>query len=126
MSSTTEHPTCADRLPANLAGRVEDLQGFVDRIGSQDWEDADAAYDEANCYGLGLSVTRVLRWDLSTGGPGDWIEFHVDSDGDLVRAEYVFQDWFDGAREEIEGDDYETVKEFYDIFFRDSIDYIGR
>lgn len=44
---------------------------------------------------------RVFRVLLSTGGPGDWFDLEVDDRGDVVGAEYVFQDWYDYAYRQV-------------------------
>lgn len=53
---------------------------------------------------LGVSVKRVLRIDLSTGGPGDWIECDLDSDGTVDAVTYHFNDWFDHAERAVDSD----------------------
>ena len=47
---------------------------------------------------LCVEVRRVLRVDLSTGGPADFFTVEIDEDGSLAGpVRYHFQDWFDGA-----------------------------
>lgn len=60
-------------------------------------------YNEETIYDYGLCLTRytLLRLELSTGGPADRLDILCDSDGDVVRVTYVFQDWFDGAEESV-------------------------
>ena len=48
----------------------------------------------------GLDTHKVTRLTWSGGGPADWIEVHHDGDG-IRRIDYVFQDWYDGARREV-------------------------
>lgn len=48
--------------------------------------------------GFAIKVTVAVRVDLSTGGPGDWIDGEYDpSDGSLSDVEYHFAPWFDHA-----------------------------
>lgn len=65
--------------------------------------DEEAAYDHLHEYPLGVSVKRVLRVDLSTGGPGDWLEIEQDSDdGEVLDVSYHFNDWFDHAERRVD------------------------
>jgi len=61
-------------------------------------------YDEDSIYEFPLSIERftVVRIDLSTGGPGDWLEAKLDSDGDIVQLTYHFNDWFDHAERSVD------------------------
>jgi hypothetical protein len=46
------------------------------------------------------TVTVLTSW----GGPSDGFDFYVDEDGELLYAEYWYQDWFDGARRRLDPD----------------------
>jgi hypothetical protein len=76
---------------------------------------------------LGVSSKTVFRVDLSTGGPGDWLE--VETSGNTPRYEsiqgkqnaehfevdritYHFNDWFDHAERALEGSDFDTALAF--------------
>ena len=48
---------------------------------------------------------EVYMIQFSCGGPSDHFEVFVDSDGDVVKAEYVFLDWYDGARRRVYSDE---------------------
>ena len=98
---TTRQATCDDRIKDQLAGRLADMREWLDDYAA----DTDVDYDELDSDGLSpytgpLDVERksVYRILLSTGGPGDWLDVWLDSDGDIDRVDYVFQDWYDGAR----------------------------
>lgn len=66
-----------------------------------------------------LSVDKLpvqYRVQLSWGGPSD--EFIVTvEDNEIDEIEYVFMDWFDGAREKLHGDDFETVKSMLEMAY---------
>jgi len=64
-------------------------------------------YNESSLYEfpLGHSKQTVIKIELSTGGPADFIEVYLDEDGFINRAVYHFQDWFDGAQMEIQDND---------------------
>ena len=98
---TTKQATCEDRIKDQLAGRIDDMRQWLDDYAA----DADADCDNLDSDGLSpyngpLAVERkvVYRVLLSTGGPGDWLDVWLDADGGIDRVDYVFQDWFDGAR----------------------------
>lgn len=65
--------------------------------------DDDQAYTRLGEYPLCLTVKRVLRVDLSTGGPGDWLEVVLD-DGEVQSVTYHFNDWFDHAERSVSED----------------------
>jgi len=46
-----------------------------------------------------------FRYQLFTGGPSAEFRFFTDAMRHCHRVEYVFLDWFDGARRELTGDD---------------------
>jgi hypothetical protein len=46
---------------------------------------------------LGVSSFKIVRIQLSTGGPADYIEVLLDQDGNFIKATYHYEDWFDGA-----------------------------
>lgn len=103
----TRQPTCAERINDQLAGRLKMLKpkckkcldGYCDKhLAGQDV--------------LWLERKTVYRIQLSTGGPGDDFFVTIDDDGEISRIEYQFLDWFDGARIEVEGQDFEKVKKW--------------
>ncbi len=61
---------------------------------------------------LAVTVRRVIEVLLSTGGPEDALRAELDADGDIVRIEYIFKDWFDGARRTLHGSDFDTAEAF--------------
>jgi hypothetical protein len=67
----------------------------------------DPDYTEDSLYEFGLGITRkvMLRFDMSTGGPADWLEILCDEEVGaggwrhlyVDRVTYHFSDWFDHA-----------------------------
>lgn len=56
---------------------------------------------------LALSTRISMRVELSTGGPGDWLEVGLDVDGynrDVEFVNYHFNDWFDHAERPVSED----------------------
>lgn len=107
-------PTCAERLPGHLAGRLDDLRRILARddpyAPGPDDIDEPGPLDE---YALGESVSYAVRVDLSTGGPADYITATVGPDG-VERATYHFADWFDHAERNLDGDELETIAAYLD------------
>lgn len=104
--------TCAERLPDHLAGRLADFRVMLAR------EDPDEAPDDIdepgplNEYALGVSVIYSVRVELSTGGPADYLTADVDADGDIERIAYHYADWFDHAERYLDGDAFDTARDY--------------
>lgn len=60
-------------------------------------------YNETSLYELplGHSMEKVIKIELSTGGPADFIKAYLDDENNLLRIVYHYQDWFDGAEKEV-------------------------
>lgn len=72
--------------------------------------DEDLTEDSLYEFGLGLSRKVVLRFEMSTGGPADWLEIVCDEDPKysvpgirlvVDRVVYHYADWFDHAEETV-------------------------
>lgn len=79
---------CEDLIDSQLVGRQADFAEYL----ASEREEEPFAHIET------VQITRVI---LSGGGPSDRIEI-VHSFGEVDSVEYVYQDWFDGARREVE------------------------
>lgn len=122
-------PTCAERIDAHLAGRLEDLHKLWNLL----CEDPEAYDDElGNFYEYGLGADYVkpetcedqpegyFRYLLSYGGPSDEFRFYVSPHRYGLapyRVEYRFHDWFDGAGVDLEGDNLAFLREIFDNFW---------
>ena len=100
MNAITEKKTCADLIASELADREQYL---ADLYTKQDGntEEADQAQEEIYSMAYGITTFSVARVTWSGGGPSDFIEITYDK-FDLIKVEYVYQDWFDGARIAVE------------------------
>ena len=83
----------------------------------KEWTELNAAARRERCeeaireLPLSVETRRIVDVCISTGGPEDRFEFHMDFEGrSIERIFYVFKDWFDGARRELEGSDFEAVE----------------
>jgi hypothetical protein len=142
----TNPNTCEARIGAHLTSRMEtfaalvkasqgagvaeltdaelsEITGYMDTDREEYDGDPDKLQEEAQerIYELPLAVTesRMVRIDLSTGGPGDWLEAQIDTDGGITRITYWFNDWFDAAHRVLDGDDFDTAEAFIRNFIQD-------
>ena len=115
--------TCKARINEHYKDRIDDIR--------QLWEaykhDTEAEVEDLgtwNEYGLCLDYVApstfrgqrrgYLRYQLSTGGPGDEFRFYMAEDLTLTRVEYWFLDWFDGAHKTLkQGADFDLLAEIY-------------
>jgi hypothetical protein len=70
---------------------------------------ADTEYNEESLmeFPLGFSVMKVIKIELSTGGPADYLEVFIDPQytDTIVRVVYHFADWFDHAQMDVNDND---------------------
>ena len=67
-------------------------------------EDEGLNEDSIYEYALGVSIQKVMRIELSTGGPASFIEAYLDDENNVDEVFYHFQDWFDGAKRKVSSD----------------------
>ena len=119
--------SCEKRIDAHMNGRINHLRRVWDAYNGE--PDPEGDYDEESLYDYGLSFDYVMphtfgdeqhegyfRYQLSWGGPSDEFRFYVGPNFTVYRIEYVFQDWFDGAKRTLSGSDYDLLSEIYDWF----------
>lgn len=103
-----DYPKCKDRIEDQLKDRESYLAQLFDAIDNDlPFDDYQYAHDALYEYPLGISKMRVIEVQISTGGPGDWIEIFVDEDGfrpEITKVKYHFNDWFDHAEMSVEAD----------------------
>lgn len=107
---TTEDTSCKARIKSALESRAEDLEKIFDRLDNgfdnEDY-DYDDPWDEINEYMLGYDTYKVVKIELSTGGPADWIEVKLgDYKEEIISVTYHFSDWFDHAEMKVHEDSY--------------------
>jgi hypothetical protein len=94
--------SCEARIEGELKDREKDLRDLFTI--ADDYEGDEDLRDQANEqiyeFAYGYETYKVTRLTWSGGGPADWIEVQHD-DGGIRRIDYVFQDWYDGARREV-------------------------
>ena len=99
--------TCAERVGRHMRGRLADIRKLWALACDKGPEAFDDELGSLGEYGLCFDYVEpdggaaFWRWQLSTGGPGDEFRFYLDDRRELSRVEYVFLDWFDGARRKL-------------------------
>jgi hypothetical protein len=134
--------TCNERIQEHLDSRLESLLPDLDdlagiKTAAIDWgfdlddreEDemdddyADRIRDDVaekvrECgqeMPAGIDFETVVTVTIGGGGPADWFEFCFDRHGDLTRGVYVFQDWGDSARRNLDDKTAEALVELWGI-----------
>jgi hypothetical protein len=97
---TTEQLKCADKIAQELFLREEDLLDYYRIIDSDDVleADRDRAREAIQEMAYGISKRTVYSVVWSGGGPADYLDLTLNSEGELLSVEYIYKDWFDGAK----------------------------
>lgn len=110
--------TAAEEIQQHLDARVKAWDTIFARLdGEPEDDDPDADYDaqeQLDEFPLAVTQYKMVRIDLSTGGPGDWLEVLM-YEGNIQHITYHFAPWFDHA--EIDVTDNETVERFVNNFY---------
>jgi len=88
---------CADLIAGELADREQQLEQLYTLADDGD----DSAREQIYEMAYGIDRREIVRVVWSGGGPADYLEI-THSGGDILRVEYLYQDWFDGARLDVE------------------------
>jgi len=111
--------TCKERIQEAFKMQIEELRKIWKRYLTGESEEI---YE----YGLGFDYVPLgsfqdqqegyFRYQLSWGGPAEEFRFFVDPDLQIRKIEYWYLDWFDGAKLELSGKDFELLKEIFEWF----------
>lgn len=112
----TKDQTCEQRIGTRMAGRLADMLAAVEAYEVGETDEDESLMEELRESVLSFDVRRSVRILLSTGGPADGFDVIIDEDGELVSGEYWFQDWFDGARRQLESDELALIDQVYGPF----------
>lgn len=96
----TRELKCEERIDNELNDRESYLSGLYEL---SDNMDDDESRESINEMAYGIDTTQVTRVTWSGGGPADFIEIFHNKYG-VDRVEYVYQDWYDGARRTVDED----------------------
>jgi hypothetical protein len=94
---------CAGKIASELKDREEYLSDLFFIIDSNDAPDSDRdqARQEIEEMAYGIDTRTVSRVVWSGGGPADYLEI-THKDGEVLSVEYLYQEWFDGAKLSVE------------------------
>ena len=93
MNSTIRENSCADLIASELSDREQQLKDLYTLADDGDDDAREQIYQMA----YGIDRREILRVIWSGGGPADYLEI-THNNGDILRVEYLYQDWYDGAR----------------------------
>ena len=122
MSKTRKN--AEKRAARLLKERMRDIDTYFNTTDPEKaqklWDEGDDNLPPFTEYGLSLDWVEPdgkdaghLRWQLSTGGPGDEINFYPRQYGP-AHVEYVYLDWF--ARIEVDITSTDTAHALWDWF----------
>lgn len=97
MNNTLDKKTCADLIAGELKDREQQLEELYALADNGD----DDAIDQIREMAYGIDRKEIFTVIWSGGGPADKLELTV-SEGELIAVNYIYQDWYDGARLEVE------------------------
>ena len=93
----TLNKSCADLIAGELKDREQQLEELYTLADDGDDNAREQIYEMA----YGIDRREILRVIWSGGGPADYLEI-THSNGDLLRVEYLYQHWYDGAKIDVE------------------------
>lgn len=105
LSKLESAPKCADKIAGELHLRefyLSELYSVIDSDESTD-EEQDKAREEILEMAYGIDTRTISRVVWSGGGPADYLEI-THKDGEIYSVEYLYQDWFDGAKLSVKDD----------------------
>jgi hypothetical protein len=98
--NTIKELKCADKIASELESREEDLLSYYRIIDSDDVleEDRERAIQAIQEMAYGIDTRTISRVIWSGGGPADYLDITRNELGEILLVEYIYQDWFDGAK----------------------------
>ena len=130
MTTATEQKTCEDRVSAGMESTLNDLRqlweaycdGDEDRY-SDDWgtiSEYGLCFDYVAAGTFTDQKVGYFRYQISYGGPSEEFRFYTDPEFNVESIEFWFLDWFDGAKSDLTGADYQLLDEIFESFFKDT------
>jgi len=104
--------SCKERINRNLRKRIKQFKEI---------NQSEDPIEKINEVALALTETKVYKLELSWGGPSDHFVFEYDEKNkEIIKIEYHFLNWFDGATVSLSPDseEWEIAEElFYNCIF---------
>jgi hypothetical protein len=91
---------CAEKIASELKDREEylsDLYAVIDSDTAEE-EEQDNAREEIQEMAYGIDTRTISRVIWSGGGPADYLEITRNELGEILLVEYLYEDWYDGAK----------------------------
>ena len=120
--------TCKARIGKELKSEMETIKALWE-LYKQDPEASHEDYGNFNEHGLSFDYVApgtfrgqrrgYFRYQISWGGPSDEFRFYAEGRGyhwTLDRVEYVFLDWYDGAKRTLSGENLDIMTEIFHDF----------
>lgn len=120
--------TCKARIGKELKSEIETLRALWE-LYKTDPEANHPDYGNFNEHGLSFDYVApgtfkgqrrgYFRYQISWGGPSDEFRFYAEGRGyhwSLDRIEYVFLNWYDGAKRTLTGDNLALLTEIFNDF----------
>ena len=111
VRSAMADTTCEQRIEGYMRGRADHLAALyavidTDEPATVDYEelDAETARERIDELPLAVAIRRTLRITFGTGGPADYLDVELDTDGAPLSMRYHFADWFDHAERPVPED----------------------
>jgi hypothetical protein len=93
------HKTCEQRIYEHFRDREQYVYEMFEACNNNtEFDGYDDPYDAVHNYPMGLSYYKVVKIELSWGGPSDYYKAFFDDEGALLWVDYHFADWFDHAQ----------------------------
>ena len=98
---------CKQRIEEHCKSRILEMARCTGRS-----EASEKRYEEFMENVLSVDSWKVYKVCLSYGGPADYFEIHVQN-GEIIEIWYIFQDWYDGARLQLEGKSFDVATRMF-------------
>jgi hypothetical protein len=93
MSNKLKRKSCADLIIGELQDREQHLRELYALADNGN----DQAQEDISELSYGIERQEIIKVIWSGGGPADHLEITLVC-GEIVAVDYIYQDWFDGAR----------------------------
>lgn len=98
---------CSELINEKLIDREEFIQQLLNYHNDPDTVPEDENdYNEYSLLELPIGSTKTINYSLclSWGGPADYIDITLDNTHTIIKVEYRYEDWFDGATVKVSED----------------------
>jgi Mg2+ and Co2+ transporter CorA len=96
--------TCSELINEKMRDREEFIQKLIHYHNRSIDIPEDEDYNEYSLLELPIGIDKktVITLCLSWGGPADYLDITLDNTNTIVKVEYRYEDWFDGAKVKVD------------------------